>query len=319
MKKLFKILGVLLLIAALLIVGAITYVTQALPNIDAPDIKVEVTPERVARGEYLANHVSLCMGCHSTRDWSLFAGPPTPGTLGIGGEVFDQKFGFPGKFVARNITPHGLKDWSDGEVYRAITCGVGRDGRPFFPVMPYPNFGKLADEDIYSIIAYVRSLPAVTTSPEASQADFPMSIIMHMMPAQQKKLENVSYGEYMVTASGCRVCHTKEEKGKEVGAPFSGDRTFPFPGVGVVHSANITPHETGIGGWSKEKFIQTFKQYADSGYVVPKVDFAAKQMQTAMPWTMYAGMKEEDLGAIYDYLRTVPPVENSITKWVPAP
>ncbi len=320
MKKLFKIIGWLLLIIILVGAVAITYITQALPNIPPrTDIKVEATPERVSRGEYLANHVCVCMDCHSTRDWSLYAGPPTPGTKGVGGEVFDQKFGFPGSFVSRNITPHGLKDWTDAEIYRTISCGIGRDNRAFFPVMPYQQYGRMSDEDIFSIITYLRCIPAVVSTPQASKADFPMNIIMHMIPSQPKKLVNVTYGEYMLNASGCRVCHTKEDKGKEVGEPFAGGWAFVIPGDGTVTSANITPHETGIGGWSREKFIRTFKQYADSGYVAPKVDFAAKQMQTVMPWTMYAGMKEDDLGAIYDYLRTVKPVDNAIAKWTPAP
>lgn len=319
MNKLFRILGVLLLVVVLVIVGAITYVTQALPDIPLrTDVNVEVTPERVARGEYLANHVCLCMDCHSDRDWSLFSGPPTPGTAGVGGQVFDQKFGFPGRFVSRNITPHALKDWTDGEIYRAITSGVGRDGQPFFPVMPYQNYGRMSDEDIYSIIAYLRNIPAVASTPDASKADFPMSIILHTIPVMPVKLEGSTYGEYMTNAAGCRECHTKTDKGKEVGRPFAGGWGFPIPGAGVVTSANITPHETGIGGWSREKFIRTFKQYADSGYVAPKVDLAGGQMQTVMPWMMYAGMSEEDLGAIYDHLRTVPPVDNAVVRWEPS-
>ncbi len=316
MKKILKVLGVLLLIVVLVVVGAITYITTALPNIPVPDITVEVTPERVARGEYLANHVCVCMDCHSTRDWSLYAGPPEPGTLGVGGEVFDRTFGFPGRFVSRNITPHGLKDWSDGEIYRSIACGMGRDGRAFFPVMPYMNYGQMSDEDIYSIIAYLRSLPAVPSAPEVSEADFPMNIIMHTMPAVQKKMEGQSYGAYLANAAGCTECHTRHEKGQRVGEIFAGGWAFPIPGAGTVTSANITAHETGIGGWSRERFIRTFKQYADSGYVAPKVDYAAKQMQTVMPWSMYAGMSEQDLGAIYDHLRTTS-VDNAVVKWVP--
>ena len=57
MKKVFKILGILLLVVALLAGVAVTYITQALPDIPVQaDLKVEITPERVARGEYLANH-----------------------------------------------------------------------------------------------------------------------------------------------------------------------------------------------------------------------------------------------------------------------
>lgn len=317
MKKVFKILGILLLVLVVLVLSAITWITQALPDIPVTDMKVEVTPERVARGEYLANHVTVCMDCHSVRDWSRFSAPPTPGTAGAGGDRFDQTVGFPGVFYARNITPFGLKDWTDGEIHRTITCGVGRDGEPFFPVMPYLYYGRMADEDIKSIIAYLRSLPPIESTPGTSKADFPFSVIAHTIPTVQKKLEGVNYGEYLVNAAGCMECHTKRDKGKPVGEFYAGGWEFQLPNAGTVVSSNITPHETGIGGWSKERFIRTFKQYADSGYVAPKLDYAAKEMQTVMPWTMYAGMTEDDLGAIYDHLRTVKPVENAIVKWMP--
>lgn len=325
MRKFLKAIGVLLVIIAVVVVGSITYVTQALPNIPAPaDLHVELTPERVERGAYLANHVSVCMDCHSTRDWSKFSAPLVPGTLGKGGEVFDQQMNFPGRFVARNITPFGLQDWSDGELYRAINSGVSRDGHPFFPVMPYPYYNKLATEDVYSIIAYLRTLPAIESHPEASKADFPMSVILHTIPEEAHpmplpKLTDADYGAYLVNAAACKECHTEMEKGQAVGEPFAGGFAFRFPDGSTVRSSNITPHTTdGIGAWDKATFIATFKQYADSSYVPHQVDWAAHEFQTVMPWTMYAGMNEQDLGAIYDYLHTLPPVAGKVEKWTPA-
>ncbi len=112
---------ILLGIAAVVVLavsGLLTYVKAALPNVGpAPDLKVEITPERVARGSYLANTVLVCMDCHSGRDWTKFSGPIAEGTLGKGGEQFDQKFGFPGVYYSRNITPAGIKDWTDGELF----------------------------------------------------------------------------------------------------------------------------------------------------------------------------------------------------------
>ncbi|MEZ4764059.1 MAG: hypothetical protein R3C26_13015 [Calditrichia bacterium] len=58
------------------------------------------------------------------------------------------------------------------------------------------------------------------------------------------------------------------------------------------------------------KFINRFKQYADSSYQSPVVSI--NEFNTIMPWTMYAGMSEEDLGAIYAYLKTVSPVKNKV-------
>ena len=152
MKKLFKILGVLLLILVVAGVGAVTYITQALPSVDTPaELKVEVTPERIERGRYLANSVCVCMDCHSQRDWNAFAAPLKPGTFGAGGEKFDRTMQFPGEFYSKNLTPFALGSWTDGEIYRAITSGVNKDGHPFFPVMPYLNYNKLATEDVHSI------------------------------------------------------------------------------------------------------------------------------------------------------------------------
>src|SRR5690606_13314988 len=106
MKSFLKITGWLLLVLGLVLSAGAVYVTFFLPDVGPPpDLKVEITPERVARGEYLANHVVACMDCHSTRDFSKFSGPLKDGTLGQGGEVFTEDMGFPGTFYAKNITP----------------------------------------------------------------------------------------------------------------------------------------------------------------------------------------------------------------------
>ena len=326
MKKLLKIVGVLILVLLVVVAGAVTYVTQALPDIDTPaDLKVERTPERVERGEYLANSVCVCMDCHSTRDWNTFAAPLVPGTLGKGGERFDGTMNFPGTFFSKNITPFGIKDWSDGEIYRAITSGVSKDGHPFFPVMPYPNYNQLATEDVYSIIAYLRSLAPIGTEVyPASVIDFPVNVIMHTVPEPAHPMDRPAqgdpkYGEYMVNAAVCRECHTRTENGKKVGEMFAGGFAFTFPTGAVVRSANITPSDDGgIGRWTKDQFIQRFRVYSDSAYVAPKIDRARGDMQTVMPWMMYASMTDTDLGSIYDYLKTVKPVPGTIEKWTPA-
>ncbi len=326
MKKLLKIIGVLLVVVLLLVAGAVTYVSQALPNVAVPaELQVELTPDHIERGAYLANSVCVCMDCHSQRDWNVFSAPPKPGTAGGGGEMFDRSMDFPGVFHARNITPFALASWSDGEIYRAITSGVSKDGHPFFPVMPYPNYNRLATEDVYSIIAYLRSLKPLETEPyPASVIDFPVNMIMRTYPDIAHPMElpgmtDPAYGEYITNAAGCIECHTHSEKGKRIGEPFAGGFKFTFPDGGILRSPNITPSEDGgIGGWSKEQFIERFKQYTDSSYVAPAIDHQRGDMQTVMPWMMYANMTEHDLGAIYDYLRTVKPVDGLIEKWIPA-
>jgi len=322
MRKAFKVLGILLIIIIIAVAGVAAYVKIALPNVgDAPSMKVEITPERLQRGEYLAQHVMVCVDCHSTRNWNEFSGPLVPGTLGKGGDVFDANMGFPGTYYAANITPAGIGNWTDGELFRAITTGVRKNGKPIFPVMPHHNYGKLDEEDIKSVIAYVRSLPAIENKVPESESDFPMNFIINTIPAKASlskrppMSDSVAYGKYMATATSCADCHTPFEKGAYVEEFYlAGGRTFELPG-GTLSSSNITPDkETGIGNWTKEMFIQRFKVYRDSAAAHQKVDFS-KEFNSIMPWTMYAGMTDEDLGAIYTYLRTVKPISHKVEKF----
>jgi mono/diheme cytochrome c family protein len=319
-NKFVKVLVYLLLLVVILVGGLLGYVKTMLPDVGPPpDLTVEITPEKVERGKYLANHVSVCMDCHSARDWSIFSGPLVPGTLGKGGEIFDEKLGFPGRFVAPNITPYGLKNWTDGELFRAITCGVNKDGRALFPIMPHPNFGKMDESDIHAIIAYIRSLAPIENNTEASVANFPMNFIINTIPKPAsfnklpEKSNQIAYGKYLVNAASCNDCHTKQEKGKFVGEPFAGGFEFKFPDGTVVSSMNITPDPTGIGSWDKATFIARFKMYTDSGYVPQKVKDG--EFKTVMPWSMYAGMSTEDLEAIFAYLKTLKPVNNTVERF----
>jgi len=322
MKKVLRIITIVIVAIVVIIGGLLFYISNFLPNVGpAPDLKVEITDERVERGKYLAYHVMQCIDCHAVRDFSLFAGPPKPGTEAAGGEVFDHAMGFPGVFISANITPYGIGEWTDGELFRLITTGVKKDGNPIFPVMPYHSYGKMDEEDIKSVIAYLRTLEPVMTNHPKSKADFPLNFIMRTFPQKAElkpmpsKSDRVKYGEYLTTAGACGDCHTKFEKGEFIGEWLAGGREFTFPDGSILRTPNLTPHSTGIGNWTEEFFIMRFKTYADSGYVPHKVQ--PGEMQTIMPWIMYAGMTEEDLGAIYTYLRSLPPVNNRVTLFTP--
>lgn len=321
--KIIKIIGIIFGIIALLIIGGLIYITTAFPKVDdAPDITVAVTPERVERGDYLANNVMVCIDCHSVRDWTKFSGPIVPGTEGGGGEKFTEEMGFPGNFFAPNITPTNLRDWTDGEIYRAITCGVNRDGDPLFPVMPYHKYGTLDDEDIYSVIAYLRKLEPLDNQMPKSEPSFPFSIIMNFIPQQgtpgkkPDKSNTLEYGKYIATAGACADCHTPFEKGQPLaGMEFSGGREFTLP-FGLLKTPNITPHQgSGIGKWTEEMFVKRFKMYTDSAYVLP--DYKEGELFTLMPWTMYAGMDEYDLKAMYAYLMSLKPIDNNVVQFTP--
>jgi cytochrome c2 len=325
MKKALKITGYGVLVIVLVIIGLISYVKIALPNVGpAPELKVAGTPQQIERGKYLATSVTPCLDCHSTRDWSKFGGPIMDGTLGKGGEKFDQQFGFPGSYLARNITPRGISRYTDGELFRVITTGVTKEGRAMFPVMPYMYFGRMDPEDIKCIIAYLRTIPAIDNDVPASVSDFPMNIIINTIPQKANPskrpdtADHMAYGAYLVNACACRECHTKENKGQIIPElEFQGGREFKFPDGSVVRSANITPSTaSGIGNWNEDAFINRFKLYADSNYkpqTVKPGDF-----NSIMPWLIYSRMNRSDLGAIYTYLHSLPAKENSVVKFSPA-
>ncbi len=318
-----KVLLTIVFIVILVIVALAAYVKFGLPSVGAaPDLHVTITHERVQHGEYLANHVSLCMDCHSTRDWSKYSGPMIPGTNGKGGELFDEKLGFPGTFYSKNITPANIKDWTDGEIFRTITTGVEKDGNALFPVMPYAYYGKMDKEDIYDIIAYIRSLPAIENKTPDHKIDFPMNFIVNTIPQKASfskkppKSDTIKYGAYLVNAAACMECHTPVKKGQVIpGLAFSGGRSFELPS-GVVNSANITPDKnTGIGSWTAADFVAKFNFYLDSSNVR---HVSPSDPNTIMPWAMMAGMDTSDLRSIYAYLRTIKPLDHAVVHFVNA-
>jgi mono/diheme cytochrome c family protein len=319
MKKIIK--GILLLLV-IMVIAILSYVKLALPNVGEIEyLSIKPTASRLERGKYLATHVCVCVDCHSTRNWNEFSGPLVDGTLGKGGEVFDQRFGFPGSFYAKIIKPSGIGNWTDGEVLRAIASGVSKNGKALFPVMPHPHFGKMDKEDLESIIVYVRTLKPIQNIVPESKPDFPMNFIINTIPEkpQFSKMPNesdaVAYGSYLFNAASCAVCHSKQEKGKPIeGMELAGGFEFPMVTGGISRSANITQDEiTGIGKWTETDFVKRFKIYSDSTYVPNKI--SKGNFNTVMPWTMYAGMSEQDLKAIYAYLKTIKPIKNSVEKF----
>ena len=318
-----KVLLTILIIVVVVIAGGASYLKFALPDVGAAtDLKIDITPERVQHGEYLANDVTLCMDCHSTRDWTKFSGPMVAGTNGKGGELFDEKVGFPGTFYSKNITPANIKDWTDGEIFRAVTTGVDKFGNALFPVMPYHNYGKMDKEDVYDIIAYIRSLPPIENSTPDRTIDFPMNFIVNTIPVKASftekppKSDTIKYGAYLVNAAACEECHTKVNKGQIIPElAFSGGRDFHMPN-GVVNSANITPDKgTGIGGWTAEQFVARFKAYTNPANTPV---MGSTDVNTIMPWTMLAGMDTSDLRSIYAYLQTLKPIKNEVVHFVAA-
>jgi mono/diheme cytochrome c family protein len=124
--------------------------------------------------------------------------------------------------------------------------------------------------------------------------------------------DKVKYGEYITTMASCVDCHTPMgPQGPDFSKRFAGGFVFDlgFMRVGV---ANITPDSaTGIGGWTEDAFVAKFK----TSLAQSEDGKNPGRFNTIMPWAMYGKMKEEDLKAIYAYLRTVPAISNRVEKW----
>ena len=281
----------------------------------------ERTPARVERGRYLVENVLGCMDCHSRKDFKRFGFPPT-GPTGAGGDCMTEQMGFPGTLCFPNITPEpetGLGAWTDEQILRAIREGVDNKGVGLAPLMPYNVYKILSDEDGRAVVTYLRTLaPAKNPIPDP-QLKFPLSFLFKLAPAPLKgpvagpdRNDKVAYGRYLATVSGCHFCHTPVDKTHQPlpGQDFSGGQEFRGP-WGALRSANLTPHATGLGDRTEQQFVGMFKAFALPPDQIPEVP---PEKNTVMPWLTRAGMSEADLGAIYTFLKSVPPLERVVEK-----
>lgn len=322
MKKILKFLGILILVILLAAAGWFIYFNSNFPvKIEAENVKVESTPQRIDRGRYLACNVLGCIDCHSKRDFKFFGGPIVEGTEGMGGMMFNTEIAnVPGTIYAKNITPQGIGDWTDGELIRVMRTGINKKGEALFPLMPYMHYVNLSQEDIYSVVAFIRTLKPIKNEVPQRSLDFPMNLIVKTIPQPAPEYPSapdttniLEYGKYMTNATACIDCHTQMEKGQFLpGMDYAGGVRFSIPGLNQMHTANITPdNETGIGTWTEEMFLNKFRTNAQNASVV----IPAGGKNTVMPWPQYGQLTNTDLKAIYAYLRTVKPVKNTVVKY----
>ncbi|HEX8408850.1 MAG TPA: c-type cytochrome [Thermoanaerobaculia bacterium] len=319
MKTFFKVAGVVLLVIVALAAVGVSYLMLRKPA-QQPAVaeKFAPSPERVAHGKYLVNHVSICFDCHSERT-TAYGLPFKPGREGVGGMVWNEQLHFPGVLAASNITPDnetGLGEWTDGEILRAIREGVDREGNALFPIMPYGHFRHMSDDDAKAVVAYLRTLKPQRYVKPAKALNMPLPIIEKFIPqpvgAPVAPPAPADRGKYLTTIAACSECHTpKDDRGNAIpGQEFAGGFEMHTPQFRVV-TANITPHpSTFVGRATREEFIGRFRAF--SRYNSTTAPAAPKGRNTLMPWIAYSGMTDEDLGAIYDYLKTLPPVDKQV-------
>ena len=270
---------------------------------------LERTEARLARGKYLVTSVTHCFYCHSDIDWSSPEAPPKPGKMG-GGAV-DPEEGLPGRVVPSNISPDketGAGTWADEDFYRAMTQGIGKDGRTLFPLMPYMHFREMSDEDLASIIVYVRSIePVRNVLPKTELVE---AVKQSLKPLPPKPFspppdlsDPVKRGAYLANAATCIECHTPPTPSGELqpGMEFSGGYVLKGP-WGEPASANLTPDPSGIPYYDEATFIESIR----TGKV------KARKLNILMPWRYFRNMTDQDLKAVFAYLRTLKPVAHRV-------
>lgn len=284
------------------------------------------TPERLARGSYLVNGVLQCFNCHSDVDFSRRPSRPFAGKMG-GGHIFSNTLlGLPpgNRVVAPNISPDpefGAGKWTDSDFVRALRQGIGHDGRTLFPVMPYHYFHKLSDEDLAAAIVYVRSIPPVHIERPKTVLTAEIKATLQPLPpvenvAAPDKSDRVKYGAYLVNAGHCNGCHTPADDktgepipgmylagGDVLTGPWGPDPTKEIS----VASLNLTPDPSGISYMNEAMFIKTLR----TGQV------QARLLANIMPWAFFRNLSDDDLKAMYAYLRTVKPVQHRVDNTEP--
>ena len=270
----------------------------------------ERTAQRLERGRYIATALSGCIYCHTAHNW---AAPDTPMVAGKegAGEVLPYA-NLPGRIVASNLTPDpetGAGSWTDDQLARAIREGVGHDGRALFPMMPYKHYHNMSDEDLASVVVYLRSLPPVQNQLPATEIVFPVKYLIRNAPEPVTALvadigsgDQLNYGTHLADQAGCTDCHTPQVRGQDVpGMGFAGGFSFTGP-WGDVASANITPDPSGIPYYDESLFLNVMR----TGQV------RARKLSPIMPVMVYKNLADDDLKAIFAFLRTAKPVKHRV-------
>lgn len=270
------------------------------------------TPERIARGEHLAHSILQCASCHSPVDSGVPGHPPIPGREFSGRVLWDDRDGE--RVVAPNLTPDeetGAGRWSDDMLARAIREGVGHDGRALTLPMYWESFRNLSDEDLASVVVYLRSLPPVANRLPSRRIDPERAARLAATPfplfepvPHPNLTDPLTLGTYLVDVADCVGCHTGWEAPSLPGVFAGGNLIWSRDSL-PVYSKNITPDPSGIGGLSEEDFRWVMRT-GRGGTVHP-----------IMPWSMFRNLEDHELDAIRLALHRLHPVAHLVDNRLP--
>ena len=258
------------------------------------------------RGAYMLAAAG-CVACHTV---------PKDGAFLAGGRELKTDFG---SFFTPNITPDpetGIGNWSDEDFIRAMKKGVSPDGGRYYPTFPYTSYTRMTRQDMLDLKAYLDTVPPVRNAVPDHDLAFPFGIRASMMgwqllffddtpfEADTTKSDAWNRGAYLVNGPGhCGECHTPRNLLGVVdsGRPLAGNANGP----GGDAVPNITPHSSGIGGWSEDDIVSMLEVG-----LLPDGDFAGGAMTDVIEEST-SKLSEDDRRAIASYLLSLPPLADA--------
>jgi mono/diheme cytochrome c family protein len=308
MKRIFFGLVVVLLLAVTCLVVYVAARQHLRFDAPLPAVAASTDSVVIERGRYVVRDLASCTICH---------GDPKQHEGILAGEEVPLSGGFeftipPGKFYPRNITPDmetGIGRISDGQIARALRYGVGHDGRALLPFMEMQG---LSDEDLAAVVSYLRSRPPVRNVVPAHRFSLLGMIVKATVlanpvgpkqtpPRLNPQGATVETGRYLVeSVANCWACHTQRDykTGAMVG-PHLGGANMPdeINPKRIWAPPNLTSDPTTgrLARFSEDAFVARMR----AGRAIPG---------SPMPWQGFRTLREDDLRAIYRYLKTVPPL-----------
>lgn len=299
-------------VGVVLALGAAALALLGMPTYDVPTVPLDATatPARLDRGKRLV--AMLCRRCHYDGHTHALTGRPLPeGRLG--------------KPSAPNLTRDpqvGIGGWSAGEVAVLLRTGIHPKTGVLVPPPVMPRWPRMSDEDLVSIIAFLQSddpwvAPRAEEPPPsqyslaarwkalASWSPYPYPRAPIVAPARS---ELEAHGAHLVDdVLQCAGCHSERwgdldevEPSRTPGYMAGGAATSDANGV-VLRATNLTPHATGLEGWTSEQLRRVLLDgFGPDGKVV------------RWPMVRHAGLQAWEVEAIHAYLQTLAPVANAI-------
>jgi len=309
-RKVLVVLAVLIVVvvaACAIFVASRQHLTFDAPY---PPVAASADSSVVARGRYVVRVVAGCTGCHGDpkQTAAIMAGAEVPLSGGYEWNIP------PGRFYTRNITPDpetGLGRIPPKAIARALRYGVGHDGRALLPFMEMQG---LSDEDLTAVVFYLMAQPPVHNPVPAHHYNLLGMIVLATVLANPVGLAEtpprvsphgatLENGRYLVEAvAKCGACHTQrdERTGAFIGPRFGGATGFS-DGMDLTRTwspPNITsePKTGHLARFTEDEFLARMRL----GRLIAG---------SPMPWENFRRMEEDDIRAVYRYLKTVPPVE----------